>query len=451
MPDRAAGRTWAAPAGVAVITLFAIATRAGMLGGPQIDYDEGVYWQSLRALAAGHPLFSSVYSSQPPGFLLLLTPFYDILGHSLAGARVGVALFSLLGIAAAYVASSSLAGRSAGLMAAAILVADPLYLRQSVTVQADGPAVALALCAVAAAAVGRGSHGNRSVAFPLASGALLGLASTVKLLALPALLPVVLLLAPSRSRVGAAAVGAGLAVSVVLLPFVGDLGLVARQSVGLHLSGSAGSLTSAADLWSLARWEIPLTIAAGISLVVHRPRRDLLIATAWLGLALAALIFIRPLWPHHLLVVSVPMALLAAPLVADLAKRRSVLLLVGALAAGGSSVAIVISQQLTTSRSAIDRLAQLTRPGEEVITDDPFGAALADRDTPPELVDTSLVRIRSGDLTLATLERIAARDRIRILVLASGRLVQLPGLRGWTAGANVREESIGGETFLEFP
>jgi hypothetical protein len=29
------------------------------------DFDEGVYWQSIRALARGEPLFRSVYASQP--------------------------------------------------------------------------------------------------------------------------------------------------------------------------------------------------------------------------------------------------------------------------------------------------------------------------------------------------------------------------------------------------
>jgi hypothetical protein len=32
------------------------------LNGRSYEYDEGVYWQSLRAMAQGHPLFSSVFS-----------------------------------------------------------------------------------------------------------------------------------------------------------------------------------------------------------------------------------------------------------------------------------------------------------------------------------------------------------------------------------------------------
>src|SRR5205085_235390 len=64
---------WPAVSSRAVAVLaVALAVRLPLLAGGQTDYDEGVYWQSLRALAAGHPLFSSVYSSQPPAFLMLL-------------------------------------------------------------------------------------------------------------------------------------------------------------------------------------------------------------------------------------------------------------------------------------------------------------------------------------------------------------------------------------------
>ncbi len=32
------------------------------------DYDEGVYWQSIRAMVRGEPLFRSIFASQPPAF-----------------------------------------------------------------------------------------------------------------------------------------------------------------------------------------------------------------------------------------------------------------------------------------------------------------------------------------------------------------------------------------------
>ena len=43
-----------------LLLVVAVVVRAPLLGGGQIDYDEGVYWQSLRALADGHRLFTEV-------------------------------------------------------------------------------------------------------------------------------------------------------------------------------------------------------------------------------------------------------------------------------------------------------------------------------------------------------------------------------------------------------
>ena len=448
MPDRAPGKTWAVLAGLAVI---AIAMRAAFLGGGQLDYDEGVYWQSLRALAAGHPLFSSVYSSQPPGFLLLLAPFYNFLGQSLPAARAGVAFFSVLGIGSAYVAASRLGGRGAGLAAAALLVADPLYLRQSVTIQADGPALALALGAVAAATLSRERTGSAGLVYAAGSGLLLGTAVMVKLLALPAALPVLLLLWTGRARVGAALVAGLLMVGVLLVPFSGELNLVLRQSIGLHLGPSPGGLGGPAALWALARWEVPLVIAGILTAAFHRPRGDLLTAASWLLLAGVALFFVTPLWPHHLLALSVPLALLAAPGVASLATRASIPALALGLLAALASQAIVVSQQLPSSPAVVARVEQLVAPGEEVVTDDQFGAALAGRSTPPELVDTSFVRVRSHDLSLAQIETVARRDRVRLVILASGRLAEVPGLVEWAAASYPKAEAIGAVRLLEGP
>ena len=40
--------------------------------GPLFDrdsYDEGVYWQTLLAMASGHTLYSQIFYSQPPFFI----------------------------------------------------------------------------------------------------------------------------------------------------------------------------------------------------------------------------------------------------------------------------------------------------------------------------------------------------------------------------------------------
>src|SRR5262249_25913769 len=137
---------------LAVIAVVALLLRLWPIAGLSVDYDEGVYWQSLRAMAGGAPLYTSVFSSQPPLFLLGVHPFYLLFGQTLTPARLAVVLYSLAGIAAMYFAGRALAGRWIGVLAALLLALDPLYLTESRTLQAEAPALAFQIACVALAA-----------------------------------------------------------------------------------------------------------------------------------------------------------------------------------------------------------------------------------------------------------------------------------------------------------
>src|SRR3979411_1721664 len=134
-------------------------TEAIVLNARIRDYDEGVYWQSLRAMARGEPLFGSIFASQPPIFYEALLPFYWV-GHSLVSLRIGVLAIGLVGLGATYVVGRLLAGHVAGLVAIVLAASSPLYLHQSAIVQADGPAVAIGMVAVALA-LGAGRAAGR--------------------------------------------------------------------------------------------------------------------------------------------------------------------------------------------------------------------------------------------------------------------------------------------------
>jgi hypothetical protein len=78
-----------------------------------------------------------------------------------------------------------------------------------------------------------------------------------------------------------------------------------------------------------------------------------------------------------------------------------------------------------------DDLQQLTRPQQQVITDDQYIAALAHRDVPPELVDTSNVRIATGYLTAQQVITQARQPQVGAVLFYTGRLDELPGVRAW--------------------
>ena len=61
-------------------------------------------------------------------------------------------------------------------------------------------------------------------------------------------------------------------------------------------------------------------------------------------------------------------------------------------------------------------------PDQYIITDGQFIAALADRNTPPDLVDTSMVRIASGYLKYPQLITDASQPQVHAILFFTNRL-----------------------------
>jgi 4-amino-4-deoxy-L-arabinose transferase-like glycosyltransferase len=420
-----------------------LALRLPLVAGGQIDYDEGVYWESLRSMATGHQLFSEIYSSQPPGFLLLLHPFFGLLGQSLLAARLGVLLLFLAGMVGAYRTVSLLAGRGAGLLAMMVLAADPIGFRESAALQADAPAMALALLAMALGVQARvGGRGGALAA--TAAGALLALGVLVKPLAGTAgaglLLALWMAPLPGRERIRNLALAAGgglLAAGAVLLPFLPVWSELWRQSVGLHFVARASSLGGIDIHNSLP--EAPLLAAgvAGLLVALRRAPQLALVVGSWAAASALMLAVQRPLWPHHLVALTAPLSLLAGGL-ANLAPpfdarrlRLAVVALLVVLSFLGAWRVQLGQMSDSSFGTAQAGLQAATSPSALVITDDQYLAALAGRNTPPQLVDTSLVRVTSGDINSERVEAIAQRSGARAFLFSTGRLAKLPGLEDW--------------------
>ena len=86
------------------------------------------------------------------------------------------------------------------------------------------------------------------------------------------------------------------------------------------------------------------------------------------------------------------------------------------------------------SKVATDlRLA--TAPNQLVVSDAQFIAGLADRTTPPALVDTSAVRITSNYLTLSKLESATSQPQVHAVLFFTGRfyLPNIAEYHSWVA------------------
>jgi len=347
------------------VLVAALLLRLNHLDMPGNEYDEGVYMASLRSLASGHALYAQVYCGQPPLFLLSLLPWYRLFGATLFAARLGVALYSLIGLVAAWWLGRMLGGRRTGLIALALLAFDPLYLMQSRSVQAEAPALACMLLAVALAVWAWQSVGARHAASasavprdawqwlaspdarqwwqPALVGAVFAAACMIKLFVLLALIPIAaLLLAPDWGEMARAwltqrqqptraqmeqawhanwptlAASAGAFILVILLIFFSQADPRAEwaQVVGLHAS-AAGSFGSRLDnlgtfvgMW----WDFPLLLAGGYAgwLGWQLRRWPAVLFVAWGIISILALAVQVPLFPHHLALIPPPFILAAA-------------------------------------------------------------------------------------------------------------------------------------------
>jgi len=456
---------------LAGILIAAVIAMAISLPRFSTEYDEGVYWQSLRAMAHGHPLYSSVFGSQPPGFLLGVYPGYLLLGQSIVAGRIVIALYALGGIVATYAIGRALGGRWVGVLAAGLLALNPRYLQESTTLQAEIPSLTLSLVGIALVAVAarKPLPRPRRLLLMVAAGGALGVAIMMKLLAVVALVPVILLLAEpvvmemrerrfNRQTLLAVSRDIGLLIGglllvclVILAPFAPQWGALYEQVIGFHLVARETSGSDPlANLLFLP--DITWMVAAfGLAVALWRRMWAALPLLAWLLASVLTLVLQRPLFDPHVLILAPPLALLAAlGGVAAIEWARSIwnvrakesLLMAGTLVALGATllVGLWLDARQISDDSAYDggRRAQMVQalrdqaiPAGLVVTDDQYIAALAGRDTSPELVDTSLVRIATGSLTTDEVERIIRRDDVRIVLFATDRLDRLPGLRAW--------------------
>ncbi len=326
----------------ALLVLIAAGLYLLPIAGFTRDYDEGVYWQSLRAMAAGHPLFTSVFSSQPPMFLLSIYPFYMAFGQTIAAARIGIAFFALVGIVAMYWLASEVGGSWAGLIAAGLLIVDPHYLHQAQTLQAEGPAVAIEILSVALAVAASRRIGRWRMALAALAGVAVAMGTLIKLLDVVALVPIALYLGapllrafdggqgrvrrPTAAglRVGARAaardlglVAAGgiLATVITLAPFLGSFGALWDQVVTFHLAAAH------TEQWNIRsnlhtilggfKWiGIPAALAVGVAWW----RRDWRMGPPLLWLLASVAILVRqvPLFDHHVVIIGPCLALMVA-------------------------------------------------------------------------------------------------------------------------------------------
>ncbi len=410
------------------------------------DFDESVYLAAVDAFRHGQELGSPIFTAQPPGFYWLLTAGDEVFGNSLGGVRDFVLLLALFAAIGAYLTGRALAGRGAGLAAAALLAISPPFAGFATKISADLPSMTVGLLALGAFVYCLPPRSRPWLA--AVSGILLAYAVSVKLTALVLLVPIAGVACVRKLHrrelllFASAFLGA---LGAIVLASVGRLHALWHDVVSYHSAARRvpDPSSNASAVAGYFTWRSPLTwllAAAALGLAIGIVKRSRAVVAIWSFpvVAVGALLWQRPLHDNHGVLLAVALVLPVA-CVFGLAVRqprsRVAVAAIALLALGvGAGYAKEwrragrnTSREPAEIRWAVAQVDLRTNPGELVASDQPIVPFFAHRQNPGELVDTAVLRFQSGYLTPAMVAEVLRRRHIR-LVVAMRAFAVVPGM-----------------------
>ena len=471
-PPAAARRVWWSDAGVLAVVAVALRIPA-FFASRHLTFDDGQYGTVVLGLRDGDAPFRDLFSSQGPLYYPLLY-VADFVGfRTLDGPRVLTVAAGVVASIATYAIARRITSRGGALLAGLLVASSGSVLFVTAGLSGDGPALALALTAVALALAYESDPGRgRAALVGLAMGASL----CIKLIALPAAIPVGLAFA-ARRRWSHLALAIGTAVGVFLasaLPW--GIERVWDQSIAYHqeserLRSYAGNawvllrtlaerdpfvlaslvLSVAALVWTARRGGARSGAPPAEPQSVIAPRTVTLVLVAWVVAQVAFLVAEPAMWRPHVSQVVAPLALLTVLHPPPLRVLAVVLVVLAPWWVANTDDILAPDSYTRDEQAVVDRLRALPA-GAWVISDDPGFAWRADRRVPGNFVDVSKKRVQQRQLTARVVARAAAERQVCAVVVWSserfGSMAALPR-RLTTAGYEVAARYGGARTLYE--
>ncbi len=475
--------------GLAGLLFLSAAMRLYQIDGFSGDYDEGVHLMVAWLQARGASLYTQVMTVQLP---LLFQPtawLFALWGPSSTAARCLEVGYALLGIAAVGWAGRLLWRPTAGLAAALFLSLEMRYFIHSRVFIGSVSSAAVGALAVLCALYFQATGRRRWL---LAAGASLSFSLLIKPLSLfvgPLLAWAII----ARRWGERPAPGAGRQVRASFLSFpwraalldyfyLGAAGL-ALPAICFALYDGPAMLRLLASVQSVrfgmreegyvtgiladyARNNLPVLLLAIVGTIQTIRRRNSLAGTAIVWLALnSVFIVVTQAQRHHLVLLDLPLALLAAQPVGELGSlvraRRlgsrpwsslaAALLLIYYLVALPT---LLTSYFSTRPRglawpedderwAAVRLLQQVTAPNQVIVSDDQALVFEARRMALPALIDPSEVVIRSGSLTEQTVMQLADQQAAALVLWSDRFADSFPMLPIWAKWAYAGSKDFG--------
>src|SRR6266498_1477222 len=409
----------------------------------QYDTDEGLNLMRSMLVELGHPLYSEVSSDQPPLFNQILALVFRAVGFEVNAARLLVLLFSALLVWACAQFLQITWGKLTATLFLPLIIMVPRYLDLSVSVMIGVPSIALAAVSMLFVTVW---HQNKRNLWLVLSGFALALSVLIKLFT-GFFVPIFLIgitiseyLNRRGERFSWKIFRPALiwSISFASLAILLGLILVGPQNVWLiifpHLTAPATEELQGAGYTINAhlRAAVPLLILGifGALFSIYKRNWLTLYPLAWAALAYTLFSFYSPVFYHHQLLITIPIAMLAAAVVGDgilsliRLRRPSDLVhlrtLFGIIALIGfawvSAQYVPVLDKELMNRPRLSGFNLRATPGKLkvlhimneyidqtnwIVTDMPMYAFRVQRPVPPILATFSSKRLATGSLTEA--------------------------------------------------
>jgi 4-amino-4-deoxy-L-arabinose transferase-like glycosyltransferase len=414
--------------------------------------DEGIMLERSLMVSHGYQLYSGIPSDQAP-LAFYIGALLD--GNEMA-LRSFVAVLSVLAITVSMIAARRMTGNNGMLITGVLLAVDFALLRESRLFSLD--AISSSFLAFSLLPfIMYVKNGSRIML--LAAGLMIGLASTAKLLGILGLLGMLLFMIIERRSAGnsrqrkvldiimlvvASAIPVGLFMAV-LGP--GDMiqGMVFDQG---HRSYEIGLKLSILGYFAVnIAYLLPLVDAR--NMWKQRPEYRFLLVVSFV--LLAFMIFQPLTFFHHLVMLSPPLAILAGAYVSSvieqkkepfnsigksilaiknpkLASKIIALAIIGVMVSTGLGAYGLATQGRPIQEHYAELIQQYSTPTQWVVSGDPLMVSLAERLTPPALVNIAYRQY--PDLTEQELESEIIHCNVTVVVVCY-RLNEMPGLPGF--------------------